>query len=206
MTSKALILAGGVLALAGVTAALAQEAEERGLFGRQPEATVYRDAGFNGPAVTATRAQSNMGLSWRVQSVRVRSGRWELCEQANYRGDCWTVDRDTTMFGPAFKGRRVQSMRPIGSGGGSGGSGSGSSEPGRNPSLRGMAAQFYPAPARNGYRVLACPYGNPNSNCIERSAIDFCNGMGWRNSVRQSTETVRRQVYLADVLCTNARS
>lgn len=203
MNAKGWVLAAGVAALAGVSAATAQDPEERGLFGNSAEATVYRDAAFNGPAVTVTRSQSNMGLSWRVQSVRVRSGRWELCEQPNYRGECWTLDRDTSMFGAAFKGRRVQSMRPIGGSGGGGGSGS--NEPGRNPSLRGMASQFYPAPARNGYRVLACPYGNPNSNCAERSAIDFCNAMGWRNSVRQSTETVRRQVYLADVLCTNAR-
>ena len=198
MNAKGWVLAAGVAALAGVTAATAQEAEERGLFGNSAEATVYRDAAFNGPAVTVTRSQSNMGLSWRVQSVRVRSGRWELCEQPNYRGDCWTVDRDTSMFGPAFKGRRVQSMRPIGGSGGSG-----SMEPGRNPSLRGMAAQFYPAPARNGYRLLACPYGNPTSNCAERSANEFCAAMGWRRSARQAMETVRRQVYLADVLCSN---
>jgi hypothetical protein len=201
MDGKGWMLAAGVAALAGVTAATAQEAEERGLFGNNAEATIYRDAAFNGPAVTVTRAQPNMGLAWRVQSVRVRAGRWELCESINYRGSCWTVDRDTSMFGPAFKGRRVQSMRPVGGSGGSGGN-----EPGRNPSLRGMAAQFYPAPARNGYRVLACPYGNATAACAERSAIDFCNAMGWRNSVRQSMETVRRQVYLADVLCTNARN
>lgn len=196
-------LAAGVLALAGMTAVAAQDQQdpqERGIFGNDAEATVYRDAGFNGPAVTVTRPEYNMGLSWRVQSVRVRSGRWELCEEPGYRGDCWTVDRDTGLFGPAFKGRRVQSMRPVGFGGSGG---SGALEPGRNPSLRGMAAEFYPAPARGGYRVLACRTGSPTANCAQRSASEFCSALGWRTAVRQSMETVRRQVYLADVLCSN---
>jgi hypothetical protein len=194
------------LGLAGVSGLAAQEAEERGLFGAQAEATVYRDVGFNGPAVTATRAQPDMGLAWRVKAVRVRSGRWELCSEPNYRGECWTIDRDNAAFGPAFRGHPVQSMRPIGGGsgwGGGSGGGSASNEPGRNPSLRGMAAQFYPAPAQGGYRVLACQTGNPSANCAARSADQFCQSMGWRSSARQAMETVRRQVYLADVLCSN---
>jgi hypothetical protein len=208
MTGRIWTIGAGAAALAGMTlagmaGATAQEPEERGLFGNNAEATVYRDAGYNGPAVTATRAEPNMGLSWRVQSVRVRSGRWELCEEPVYRGDCWTVDRDTPLFGPAFKGRRVLSMRPIGGNGGSGGNW-GNPEPGRNPSLRGMASEFYPAPAQRGYRVLACPTGSATANCAERTANQFCTAMGWRRSARQTLETVRQRVYLADVLCTNA--
>jgi hypothetical protein len=202
MEKQSTILSLGALVLASVTAAAAQEPEGRGIFGAQAEATVYRDAGYNGPAVTATRAQPNMGLAWRVKAVRVRSGQWELCSEANYRGECWTIDRDNPMFGPAFRGHIVQSMRPIGGSGGSGGS-SGGNEPGRNPSLRGMAAQFYPAPAQNGYRVPACTTGNPTNNCAARTADQFCQSMGWRSSARQAMETVRRNVYLADVLCSN---
>jgi hypothetical protein len=200
------VLAAGVLALAGTagagfTGAAAQEAEERGIFGNNAEVTVYRDAAFNGPAVTVTQAQSNMRLSSRIQSVRVRSGRWEMCEEPNYRGECWTVERDNSMFGPAFKGRWVQSMRPIGGSGGSGGSGG--TEPGRNPSLSGMAAEFYPAPARGGYRVLACANGNATTSCAKRSADQFCSSMRWRSAAREEMETVRGRVYLADVLCSN---
>lgn len=202
MTRRVNLLAAGAAALAAVSTAAAQDAEQRGIFGSQAEATVYRDAGYNGPAVTATRAQPNMGLAWRVKAVRVRSGQWELCSEPNYRGECWTIDRDNPMFGPAFRGHTVQSMRPIGGSGGSGGS-SGGNEPGRNPSLRGMAAQFYPAPAQNGYRVPACTTGNPTNNCAARSADQFCQAMGWRASARQAMETVRRNVYLADVLCSN---
>ena len=197
-------VAVAALGLASLGAAAAQEPDERGLFGRQAEATIYRDAGYNGPAVTATRAEPNMRLAWRVKAVRVRSGQWELCSEPNYRGECWTIDRDNPMFGPVFRGHVVQSMRPIGAAGGGGiGGGSGSQEQGRNPSLRGMAAQFYPAPAQDGYRVLACARSMPNASCAARSADDFCQAMGWRGSAREAMETVRRQVYLADVLCSN---
>ncbi len=207
MAGKHWTIGAGLAALAGLAVsggggASAQEAEERGLFGNNAEATIYRSAGFNGSAVTVTRAEPRMGLAWRVQSIRVRSGRWELCEEPNYRGECWTVDRDTPIFGPAFKGREVQSMRPWGGSGGSGGSGS--LEPGRNPSMRGMGSEFYPAPAQRGYRVPACSSAfNANAACAQRSANEFCAAMGWRMAVRQSMETVRRQVYLADVLCAN---
>lgn len=204
MNGKVWTMAAGTLALGGIVAAgmsgaTAQEAEERGIYGNSAEATVYRDAGYNGPAVTVTRAEYNMGLAWKVQSVRVRSGKWQLCEEPNFRGSCWTIDRDSPMFGSAFKGRPVQSARPIGGSGGSWGN-----EPGRNPSLRGMASEFYPAPARGGYRVLACPTGSATSSCAQRSANEFCSAMRWRRSARQMMETVRGQVYLSDVLCTNA--
>lgn len=203
MNGKGLTLAMGVLALAGaagvgMTGAAAQE-DRMWRPDAPPEAIIYRDAGYRGPAVNVSQPQPNLGLSWRVNAIRVRAGRWQLCERTNYRGSCRTIDYDRPVLGSSSRGITVQSMRPIGGSGG----GSGSMEPGRNPSLRGMASEFYPAPARGGYRVLACPYGNANANCAERSANDFCAAMGWRRSVRQGMETVRRQVYLADVLCAN---
>lgn len=194
----------GVLALAGATVsgigvAAAQE-DRMWRPDAPPEAIIYRDAGYQGPAVNVSEAQSNLRLAWRVNAIRVRSGRWQLCERANYRGDCRTVDSDRPVLGTGLRGITVQSMRPIGGSGG----GSGSNEPGRNPSLRGMASEFYPAPARGGYRVLACPTGSATANCAERNANQFCTTMGWRRSARQTMETVRQRVYLADVLCTNS--
>lgn len=161
-----------------------------------PEATFYRDINFQGPAVFVSGPNPNLGLAWRVNSIRVKSGRWELCEQTNYRGPCRTYDRDTIMLGSPLRGRQVQSIRPTGWNGSPG-------EPGSNQSLRGMAAQFYPAPAQNGYRVLACRSQSANASCAAETADRFCASMGWRASARQSLETVRGRVYLADVLCSN---
>ena len=65
---------------------------------RPPEATIYRDAGYRGPAVFIGEAKPNLGLAWPVNSIRVPNGRWELCERTRYRGTCRTVDRDTPML------------------------------------------------------------------------------------------------------------
>jgi hypothetical protein len=164
----------------------------------QPEAIIYRDPGYSGPAVNVSSDNPDMGLAWRVNSIRVRSGTWQLCERTRYRGRCFTFNADDpriTMTG----GLVVQSLRPIGGGGPS----PDPQQPGNNPSLRGMAAQFYAAPAQAGYRVQACRGGSANANCARQTAQDFCKSMGWRASARQAMETVRGRVYLADVLCSN---
>lgn len=165
----------------------------------QPEAIIYRDAGYSGPAVNVSSANPDMGLAWRVNSIRVRSGTWELCERTRFRGPCRTFNADTPRIG-RYGGVVVQSLRPVGGGGGPLPL---PLEPGNNESLRGMAAQFYPAPARNGYRVLACDFASATSACAQQSAQSFCTSMGWRMTVRQAMETVRGRTYLADVLCSN---
>ncbi len=189
------IFAVGAVALSVVSVATAQS-DRMARPEPAPEAVIYRDMGYQGPAVNVSQAQANLGLAWRVNAVRVMSGEWQLCEERNFRGRCRTVNRDTPMLGNPLRGIPVQSMRPIG-GTMPGG------EPGNNKSLRGMAAEFYPRPAQRGYRVPACATGNANANCAARTAQQFCADMGWRTSARQSLETVRGQAYLADVLCSN---
>ncbi|SEN51323.1 Beta/Gamma crystallin [Duganella sp. CF517] len=55
------------------------------------EVTLYTHDNFGGPAVTV-RDQvpdlSSEGFNDRASSVRVRSGRWQLCENANFDGHC----------------------------------------------------------------------------------------------------------------------
>lgn len=191
------VLTGGLLAVAGVTIAAAQD-DRMMRPPVQAEAIIYRDTGYKGPAVNVSRPEPNLGLAWRVNSIRVTSGEWQVCERPNYRGDCRTFTRDNPILG--LRGMKVQSMRPTGwdSGGGQ------PVEPGSNPNLRGMAAQFFAAPAVNGYRVLACPTStSATAACAKRGADQFCSRMGWRTSARQMMETVRGRVYLADVLCSN---
>lgn len=160
------------------------------------EAIIYRDIGYQGPAMNVSEAQPNLGLGWRVNAVRIVSGEWQLCEGTNYRGRCRTVTRDTPLLGNPLRGMAVQSMRPVGASAPSG-------EAGDNLSLRGMAAEFYPRPAQGGYRVRACTTGSATANCAARTAEQFCMAMGWRRSTREAMETVRGQAYLADVLCSN---
>ena len=164
---------------------------------RPPEATIYRDAGYRGPAVFIGEEKPNLRLSWPVNSIRVTRGRWELCERTRYRGNCRTVDRDTPMLNNVLRGITVQSMRPAGSGGG----GWNPNPPANDQVARGNFAEFHTQPAERNYRVLACARGSATANCAAQTADNWCRSIGWNGSAREHMETVSGRIYLADVLC-----
>lgn len=171
---------------------VAQEEERfRPPSGGEGEAIIYRDAYYSGPAVNVSRNQPDLGLVWQVRSIRVRSGNWQLCSGRNFTGRCTTMNRDTPNITNQF--RQVQSMRLVGGGNPPGGGGPGQS-------LRGMGAEFFPAPMRYGQRIQ-CPGGQSTANCAKTTADQFCRSAGWNGSRNQSLQTVGRSVYIADVLC-----
>ena len=201
---KSHVLAVILAAAAIVAPSAAQRDERRPSPDFRGEAIIYCDVNYSGPAVNVSRANPNLGLAWPVRSIRVRSGRWELCTLTNYRGRCETVDRDTPDLRRQVNFLNVvNSMRPL-----PGGGGPRPPEPPPAPdrSLRGMAAEFFPAPSRNGRRVLACQRGSASAACAAQTADRFCVERGWRGAARQALETVNRQVYLADTLCTRTGS
>lgn len=58
--------------------------------------TLYEGEGFRGRAHTSAGAVPNMnrsGLNDRTSSVVVEGGRWEVCEHANFRGNCVVLRR-----------------------------------------------------------------------------------------------------------------
>lgn len=71
------------------------------------EITIYRDRNYNGPAVSIPHDEPNLRLVWTVNSARVRSGTWQLCERPNYQGICFALSADSGNLGH----RRVQSAR-----------------------------------------------------------------------------------------------
>ena len=164
---------------------------------RPSEATIYRDAGYRGPAVFIGEEKPNLRLAWPVNSIRVVRGRWELCERTRYRGNCRTVDRDTPMLNNVLRGITVQSMRPAGSGGG----GSNPNPPANDQVARGNFAEFHTQPSERNFRVLACTRGSATANCAAQTADNWCRSIGWNGSAREHMETVSGRVYLADVLC-----
>ena len=165
----------------------------------QGEATIYRDVGFQGPAVYVGEAKSDLQLAWPVRSIRVRTGTWELCARTRYRAPCARVSADEADLRRVSRLLyAVQSMRPLG---GPQIQPPVQPEPPAGPSLRGMSAEFYPAPGRYNVRILSCPNGNSTANCAARTADEFCRSAGWNGSASESQETVNRRVYLADVLC-----
>jgi hypothetical protein len=191
-TALALSLPGALL----ITGSLPVMAQEERRFDNDT-ATLYRGAGYGSTALTVRNDDPNLRLSWRVSSMRVRNSRWEVCEQAFYRGACRTIDRDTPLL--SLRGMSVQSIRritmptpeqPILN-----------PQPGNNETLRGNFAQFFVAPQVNGLRVRACNTGTATAACAERSADAFCRSSGWNGAAREHMESVGREVYLADVLC-----
>jgi hypothetical protein len=167
------------------------------------EVTVYRDTGFNGPAVAIARDDSNLRMGFTINAIRVRGGTWELCSGVNFRGQCITVSRDTPNLRNSFNWPGpLNSIRVV----------SAPQPPGTRPppagsaqSLRGMAAEFFPAPALMGRRVLACRTGSATAACARQSAEEFCRAVGWNYARHALMETVNRQVYLADVLCSRSQ-
>lgn len=191
-----LLVASGAVALVG-GAGIAQT-DKMAPHG-QGEATIYRDVGFQGPAVFVGEAKPDLQLSWPVRSIRVRTGLWELCARTRYRSPCAKVSADEADLRRVSRLLyAVQSMRPLG---GPAIQPPVPPEPPAGASLRGMGAEFFPAPGRYGVRILSCPNGNSTANCAARTADDFCRSAGWNGSKSESQETVNRRVYLADVLC-----
>lgn len=191
----------GFIALAIIAGPGVAQPEDRMAPITGAEATVYRDPGFRGPAMAVQRPDPNVQLAWPVYSLRVARGTWQLCSTPNFQGQCIIVTRDeSNLSGKLGRGNVLRSIRPISDGpGGGGGGGGGIGDPGEV--LRGMAAAFYPRPMNRGARVLACRRGSATANCAAQAADQFCRTHGWTGSARQAMETVNRQVYLADVLC-----
>mgnify|MGYP000116620858 CR=1 FL=1 len=74
-------IAAFVLAVAAATAATAQ-------------ITLYENDNFNGRSYRASYSVSNLndsGFNDRASSVTVRNGRWQLCDNAFFRGSCVTL-------------------------------------------------------------------------------------------------------------------
>jgi len=193
-----------VLAMMALPGAARGQEERRPDLGPM-EATIYRDANYQGPAVAMSRADPDLRLAWPVLSIRVTRGAWQLCSEPNYRGQCVTLTQSRPLLSGSFgRGNVLRSIRPLGTDpypgpGGPGGPGQGGNV---GPSLRGMAAEFFPRPADRQGRLLACQRGSATASCAARTADDFCRREGWTGAARQALETENRRVYLADVLCT----
>lgn len=150
------------------------------------EAIVHRDTFFNGPFQSVTASRTDLNLGWEARSIRVRSGKWQICTGRNFTGRCTTIERDTPTLSPQF--RSIQSMRPTGGWG-----------TGVGQSLRGAASEFFPAPLRNGQRIEC--QGGGNSSCARQAANQFCRSVGWLLARTQAIETVSGRSVVADVLC-----
>ena len=59
------------------------------------EITLYTHDNFGGPAMTVRESVNDLvpaGFNDRVSSVQVRSGRWQLCKDINFTGQCIVLE------------------------------------------------------------------------------------------------------------------
>lgn len=162
---------------------------------RPSEITFFSQIAFRGQSYTVTGPRENIRIPWTARSARISGGgAWEVCTRTGYGGQCNRVT--DTQGNIAWT---VGSARPLG------GPGPRPPPPPPRPdsSLRGMSAEFFPAPAERGRRVESCRQGT--AACAADAADHFCRGRGWAASAYERQETVSGRNYLADVLCTRTR-
>jgi hypothetical protein len=91
--------------------------------GGQRGIILYDDPYFRGRSLPMRGPTENLRFQSfhdRAESVRVLSGRWELCSEPNYRR-CQIVDRDVPTLSSLGMNKKLSSVRPVGWGSGGGG-------------------------------------------------------------------------------------
>lgn len=81
--------------------------------------TLFESEDFNGRSVPASGNLANLanfGFNNRASSIRIRDGQWQLCTDADYRGNCITLGPgDYRSLGAVGMNNRVSSVRDLGS-------------------------------------------------------------------------------------------
>jgi hypothetical protein len=76
---------------------------------------LYADVGFSGASREAGESRDfrNLDFNDTVSSIRIRSGAWEFCSDADFRGRCMTFDRDVPSLVPFGFNDTISSMRRV---------------------------------------------------------------------------------------------
>ena len=173
-----------VMGLASAAALLSAGAEA------QPDAAaaLFGRSNFAGPELRLTGPTQHIDPPFVARSIRLPAGSaWELCSGSTYSG-CRRLDAPVT--GGVFKVRSARPVAPV----------IASSASISNETLRGVASQFFVAPAHGSERV-ALPGNDPEA--MRRGADDFCRSAGWQQSAHARLQIDSGTYYLVDVLCEN---
>ena len=163
-----------------------------------PQLTLFADRFYRGAPQAFTANQRRIDPALEPQSLTI-TGRWQVCDDANFGGHCLEIDRDypvTASLGPGFRIRSLRRLTPD----------EGAGEPAAGvvpggPSQTGMASRYWPAPTYGSARVRACPDGKPSLNCAHDTAEALCRRAGYRSVRYWQLQTVGGQAYLSDILC-----
>lgn len=90
----------------------------RGHYGAKKGAvTLYTDAYGRGASLGLNRGVADLSpyrFNDSVSSVNIRSGKWEVCEHANFRGRCQVIDASTNRLNGIRLNDNISSIRPVG--------------------------------------------------------------------------------------------
>lgn len=160
------------------------------------ELIMFGKSKYKGPSYSVAGASQSMRVPFTVNSVQIPEGQsWELCSGNTFSGCKEFTKSDPSMV------FNVRSVRPVAPRITTVAQGVGAMITGPNPSLRGMASEFFVAPDTNGARIEVTSGAN---EAMSVSARDFCRTRGWRHSVHARLQTIEGRTFLADVLCSDA--
>ena len=183
------LMAGAVVLAALLPAAsMAQE---------QPstELVLYPKGHYKGAGYSVAGASQSMRV-FTVRSVKIPEGQsWELCSGNTFSGCKEFQQSDPAMV------MNVRSVRPVAPKITTVGASVGAVVTGPNPSLRGMASEFFVAPDDRGARIEV-PEGT--AEAMSRRAQTFCRSRGWRTNAYARLQTLEGRSFLADVLCADS--
>lgn len=91
----------------------------RGHYGaRDASVTLYTDSHDRGASLGINRGIRDLSryrFNDNVSSIQIRSGKWEVCEHANFQGRCQIVDASVDRLNGLRLNDNISSIRPVGS-------------------------------------------------------------------------------------------
>ncbi|GAA4748543.1 hypothetical protein GCM10023264_13310 [Sphingomonas daechungensis] len=160
------------------------------------ELVLYPKGHFKGGGYAIAGASQSMRV-FTVKSVKIPEGQaWELCSGNTFTGCKEFSQSDEAMV------FNVRSVRPVAPKITTVGATVGAVVTGPNPSLRGMASEYFVAPDDRGARIEV-PEGT--GEAMSKRAETFCRSRGWRTQVYARLQTLEGRSFLADVLCSDNR-
>ncbi|MGB2178268.1 MAG: beta/gamma crystallin-related protein, partial [Hyphomonas sp.] len=91
----------------------------RGHYGaRDASVTLYTDSYDRGASLGINRGIRDLSryrFNDNVSSIQIRSGKWEVCEHANFQGRCQIVDASVDKLNGLRLNDNISSIRPVGS-------------------------------------------------------------------------------------------
>jgi hypothetical protein len=79
-----------------------------------PTMVLFQDSDFRGRSYSTQREVRNLadvGFNDMASSIRVSGGRWQVCTDKNFRGQCLIITRDMNQLATNFT-RQISSIRP----------------------------------------------------------------------------------------------